>query len=315
MEWIIQSVAVILAFLLALLKSVRFAPSSVSGTELARQAMAGNEYARSEQERRMLIPSFEAIINLKVIVLTVLLASVVIASRPGWAGGLLFLLYLLLVQVVVVYGWVRNLAHRVQMMLERRPRMVAKIAPYVRFMAPRKAEQTAATLASREELRELIKNDGQLLSKAEKARLLGAFDFGGQLISDAMVPAEDIITVDINDTIGPVLLDRLHKAEHNIFVAVKNDLRHVKGLLYMHDLVPLDPDLKKVKDAVRPTVPYLPVDAPLEAVLGAAVATGRQLFLVCNTEGEVKGLITLADALKSLNGQRVAKQMPGFSAK
>jgi CBS domain containing-hemolysin-like protein len=311
MEWVIQCGAIGLSFLLAAVLSLRYDPNGLSEFELQRQVNAGEEAAKAEQARRVLLPIYIALRSFKEIVITVGLGILLLATQPVWLGGLLLIVYIFAARMVAAQGWLSPWLWRLQMTTERNhQKHVQKIAPFVGWLTPKKVFANDAGVASRDELRQLIATDSTLLAPDDKARLLGAFDFGTLTVADAMVARDDIATVDIKETVGPVLLDRLHKANHRIFVVVKKDVDHIKGLLYMHDLTPLHPDLKDVKDAVRPTVHYLPVKASLQDVLAASLLTGRQLFIIVDKDGTTKGLITLADALRYLCGEPLPSAAP-----
>lgn len=301
---------------MALVTALRFAPNGLSEFELRRLAVAGEHPAIVEEKRREILPVLGVLRNIKQIVLTVLLLWLLCATHEVWAGLLLGLAFLLLAYIMATLGWLAKPALALQKKLEA---FVSKHRKYFLAMfgwltAKRPLQEDMVGIASRDELRSIIANDTRLLTLQDKARLLGAFDFGSLLVADAMVPRDKIVTVESSETVGPVMLDRLHKDEHNVYVAIKKDIDHIKGFLYMRDLTPLDPDIKEVADAMRPTVHYLPANAPLQDVLSASLSTGRQLFMVVDEEGKTRGLITLADALQYLNGEPIPK-VDGVSTK
>lgn len=311
MEWVIQCGAIGLSLLLVVVLSLRYDPNGLSEFELQRQVNAGDEAAKAEQIRRTLLPTYMALRTFKEAILTVTLAALLLTTLPVWLGSLIFLLHIFVTRAIAAQGWLSAWLWPMQVTAERKYRRhIQKVAPLLRWLAPKKVFASDAGVASRDELRQLIATDSTLLAPDDKARLLGAFDFGTLSVADAMVSRDDIATVDIKETIGPVLLDKLHKANHRIFVVVKKDIDHIKGLLYMHDLTPLHPDLKDVKDAVRATVHYLPVKASLQDVLVASLMTGRQLFIAVDKDGMTKGLITLADALRYLCGEPLPTAAP-----
>ncbi len=309
MELFILFVALLGSICLALVTAVRFAPNGLSEFELRRLAVAGDHLAVTEEKRREILPTLGVLRNIKQIILTILLLWLLCATHEVWAGILLGLMFLLLSYVVATLGWLAKPSLICQKKLEA---FVSKhrkyfLATFGWLAAKRPLQEDMVGIASRDELRSIIANDTRLLAPQDKARLLGAFDFGSLLVADAMVPRDKIITVESSETVGPLMLDRLHKDEHNVYVVIKKNIDHIKGFLYMHDLTPLDPDIKEVEDAMRPTVHYLPANAPLQDVLSASLSTGRQLFIAVDDEGKTKGLITLADALKYLNGEPVPK--------
>lgn len=310
MEWVIQLAAVATGILLSVVWAWRLDPNNLSEFELHRQINAGHGAAKAEQQRRLLLPTYQALRSLKEIILVVVLAMLLVPTHP-WFGGVLFFAYLCGARAAAAQGWFGGWVGKIQAWYERRfSGYVQKLAPFLIFLAPKKVFAADTSIASRDELRQLIATDTTLLSPDDKARLLGAFDFGTLTVADAMVERDHIVTVSAKETVGPLLLDRLHKANHRVFVVIKKDIDHIQGLLYMHDLTPLHPDIKEVKDALRPTVHYVHAQAPLQDILGASLLTGRQLFIAVDDQGATKGLITLADALRFLCGQALPSAAP-----
>lgn len=308
MEWLIQFVAIILSLLLAAVKSMRYQPNSLSEFELARQVKAGDTAAITEQERRALLPTYLALQYTKEVAISVILAMLLLSTYQSAVGALLTALYFAAAYSIAARGWLNDFVYGLQRKAEPFiSKYVIKMSPAFKWLAPKPGAGRRGGFQSRDELRQLIRDDEKLLDAHDKARLLGVFDFGSLVVADAMVPADQIKTVEAKETVGPLLLDRLHKDGHNMFPVIKKDINHVQGWLYMSDLMTPHPDLKHVKDALRPTVHYLPVNAPLQDVLAASLQTGRQLFVAVDDEGKTKGMISLGDALSYLNGQPLAK--------
>jgi CBS domain containing-hemolysin-like protein len=308
MEWLIQFFAIILSLLLAAVKSMRYQPNALSEFELERQVKAGNAQAISEQERRALLPTYLALQYAKEVAISVILAVLLLSTYQSAVGAFLTALYFAAAYSIAARGWLSGWVNGLQRRVEPNiTNFVVKATPAFKWLAPKSGAHGGGGFQSRDELRQLIRDDEKILDQHDKARLLGAFDFGSLVVADAMVPADQIKTVEAKETVGPVLLDRLHKDGHNMFPVIKKDIDHIQGWLYMSDLVTPHPDLKHVKDAVRPTVHYLPVNAPLQDVVAASLQTGRQLFVAVDEDGKTKGMISLADALTFLNGEPFAK--------
>jgi len=302
-EIIILLVGLILAIFIAFVKTFNLSVSSLSEFELQRLRESGDKAAARELNRRLLEPTLEAAKNLKVMILSVALVAILVTCLPVWLGIIASLVFLVLVEVAAAKGWFARAAVSFQAKFDRQ--LIAylkKISKILAFMQPQ-TKGGEFSLNSIDELKQLIAGDAGVLSNGEKAQLLGALQFDQTKISDVMVQREQITTVGINETVGPLLLDRLHKAGHNIYPVVDKNLDHLKGLLYMSDLVPLDPDLKEVKDALRPNIHYLSADAKLTEVIDESIKTGRQLFLVKNSASKIVGLIILKDVLKILMGK------------
>lgn len=307
MEWFIWSVAGLIVIAIGLIESFGFKPSSLSQTELERRVERGDVAAKHELNKRAMLPLYYGLVRLKITVLVVGLVGILASFYQLWIALLASLGLLLFVGVVVAMGWLSGAAKWLQPKIEKHIwRVVSAGAPVFRLFAPRGNGGGETTFASKDELKQMIERDVSVLTPDEKTRLIASMHFSGKTVADAMVSASKIATVNQSETVGPLLLDKLHKMGHNVIVVVGRNLDSVKGLLYMSDLVPLDPEIQTVKDALRPKVIYLPAKAPISAVLAASLKTGKQLFLVAN-KGKVVGLITLADALEHLLGNRLAK--------
>lgn len=303
MEWLVQAIALALTLLLAVVKSMHFAPSTTSQAELERQSKRGNNHATHELTRRAYVPLLIAAQRLKELILVVGTTTLLVGTFTVWPGLLLASLYIAGAEMAASRGWLQAFAHSLQPLAERHfIALVRPVAWLLKPFAPRTVNGDTLYIASRDELVDLIQTDTAVLTAEEKQRLLGSLHFGYLTVSDAMVPRDNLATVDIVETVGPVLLDRLHKVGHNVFVVIKKDVDHIKGLLYMRDLVPLDPNIATVKDAMRPTVHYIAATAPLAAILGASLQSGRQLFIVVDDQANTLGLITLRDVVAKLLG-------------
>lgn len=303
MEWLVQCTALVLALFLAMTKSLRYEPSGLSDFELAARVKKGDTLAMREQQRRELLPTFMALRTFKTLALSIFLVALLVATHPIWIGIILAFAYYLLAEVAAAKQWLRRPVARVQQKAEALAwKIIQKVRPFVALLAPKLLSVAGGAIGSKQELQHLIATDSSLLSSDEKARLLAAFEFESLTIADIMVPRDKIVTVDISETVGPVLLDRLHKQKHEIFVVVKKDLDHVKGLLYMSDIATPHPDLNTVKDAVRAKVITLSGNAPLNEVLSASVKTGKQLFIIVDKDEKTIGLVTLKDVLAKVTG-------------
>lgn len=310
MEILVWFVVLLAATILVVVESVRLLPNTLSQAELERRANAGDKAAKRELQKRTLLPLYYGLQRLKVTVVVLLLIGLLTVIYPAWLALVFGLGLLLLVGVAVAQGWLGGIARWLQPKIEPHIFKLIKAGrPLFAIFAPRtNGVGVQSTFASKEELKQMIDQDMTVLDQDEKLRLVAALSLGNKAVADAMVSRDKIVTVGQNETVGPLLLDTLHKAGHNIVVVIGKDIDNVKGLLYMSDLVPLDPEIKTIKDAMRNKVLYLPASAPLVNVLGASLKTGRQLFLVAD-KGRVAGLITLDDALEHLLGSRAVKDV------
>ncbi len=302
MEWFIQGLALLITLFLAVVKSLHYVPAKTSDFELSRLAEQGDTRAQAELQRHHMLPILIALQRLKEVLLVALLATLLLGTHEAWAGLLLCAGYLLIAELAAARGWVTSIAGYLQGAIEKRMvQPASKFASVVRPFAPQFRAHTIH-LSSRSELQQLIAADDHVLNSEDKARVLGALHFSDHTIAGIMVPRSRIVTVDADETVGPVLLDRLHKSGFNVYPVVKKDLNSLQGLLYVRDILEPAPEVTKVKDALRPGVYYLPESAPLAVVLSSSLQSGRQLFIVVGDNGNITGLVTLRDALVKLLG-------------
>lgn len=311
MEIVIQLTAAVLTLLLAVVKSFQYATNGVSGFELQRKAQAGDPHAVAEVQRRAVLPTLKGLQYFKEIIISVGIAGLLIGAHGPVTGTLLTVVYFFAAYLIGVRGWLNKPVRSLESKLEPTLlRWAAALMPFMRFMTPKPQDEAGNVLASREEMAFLIQSDTRVLKAEEKDRLIAALKSADLTIADIMVKRDDIAFVKSSETVGPVLLDKLHKAGHKVFVVVKKDIDDIKGWLYMSDATSGHPDIKTVKDATRSRVYYVSEHAPAETVVATALATGRQMFIVVNAAGETRGLVTLGDVLAKLYGKPIADIEP-----
>jgi len=135
------------------------------------------------------------------------------------------------------------------------------------------------------------------LAVAEKA-----LAFGDKKVSDVLIPRSQAKTVKSSDTIGPILLDELHKSGYSYFPVIEGKSEKVVGILYIEDAI----DAKhggKVSSIMHEKVRYVHEDFSLSQVLQAWVKTRQHLFIVVNNFKELVGIVTARDILEQVLGE------------
>ena len=127
-----------------------------------------------------------------------------------------------------------------------------------------------------------------------------ALTFGDYTVSDIITPKKLVKSVVANDTVGPVLIDELHKShqEHILvrdtpkgdFVGTLNYKRlniHASG---------------QVKDYMNPAINYVHEDDDLGEALRTFMATNNTTYVVVNNAEEYVGIVTIESILRQLMG-------------
>ena len=130
--------------------------------------------------------------------------------------------------------------------------------------------------------------------------------FGDKTVAKIMTPLSKVKTVGANDTIGPLLMDELHKSGFSRFPVVKDTAKsaplQIVGTLYLNDLVGYEGG-GKVKDLASNKVDFINEDSNLREALGAFLKTHHHLMIVVNSFEEVVGMLSLEDVLNQIIGK------------
>jgi len=298
---------------LILLRSLRFRASGLSQFELNRRLASHDDSVRSIIDRERVLPLLGALQLLASGLVAVLLVALATLAYGVLLGAILSLPLLYLAEFV---GTRQRAQKTTTRLLGRFEPQFLRLAETLRgLLTPLvslRGMTSSQAFYSKEELSELIANDSSILSADEKKLLQQGLKFESVKIGDVMTPRSVIDTVEVNETLGPVVLDRLHKTGHSRFPVIDRDLDHVVGMLFLHDLVPLDPKLKRARDGMSHKVYYVHQDRNLEHALHAFLRTKHHLFIVVNDFSEVVGLVTIEDCLEQILGRKIVDEFDAY---
>jgi CBS domain containing-hemolysin-like protein len=163
-------------------------------------------------------------------------------------------------------------------------------------------------LYSKQDLVELLRHQkGQLDNRISKDELLiaqSALEFGDLLVRDIMTPKRVMKTVNAQDSVGPALMDELHKSGHSRFPVYEDAKDNFVGILFMRDVVGAKAG-GMVKNLMTKQVYYAHDEDTLLETLQAFIKTHNHMFLVVNSFEEVVGVVTLEDVLEKIIGKQI----------
>jgi CBS domain containing-hemolysin-like protein len=159
-------------------------------------------------------------------------------------------------------------------------------------------------LFEREDLIELIEqqqwqNDSRITPE-ELEIVKRALTFEDYKVADILVSRKKVKTVLATDTVGPILIDELHKSGQDYVL-----VRDKKGGMVVGTLEFKRLNLQsqgKVGDLMTPNVYYIHEDDNLSQALHAFFATNHSLFVVVNSFEEYVGIVSVENILKQLLG-------------
>ncbi len=141
------------------------------------------------------------------------------------------------------------------------------------------------------------------LSAQELEIVKRALSFDDYKVRDVLTPRKQVKTVLADDTVGPILIDELHKS-HQSFVLVREKAAKGKGVI-VGTLEYNKLDLKstgKVQDVMNHTLYYAHENDSLREAFQAFFATNSPMFVVVNSFEEYVGIITVKAMLHQLLG-------------
>lgn len=298
--------------IIAALRSLELRPTDISQFELTRRAKKNDKQALWRQKRDLQLPNIIALRHALEVLLVVAFIGLCVGGYGLVNGLVITFIALLVLPLATKLQPLRALANDVYQKYEPKVVDVAqKGHPVLRWLQQRHIVPTQKVY-SQDEFLHLARSSAGIFSSQDLTLLENGLAFREKVVKDIMTPLSVIDSVAINDVVGPVILNELHKTGHSRFPVVQDDINHVVGMLYLHDLVPLDTKKKTVKDAMRPEVFFVRHDQTLEHALHAFLRTHHHLFIVVNEYRETVGLLSLEDVIEALLGRKIVDEFDAF---
>lgn len=170
----------------------------------------------------------------------------------------------------------------------------------------RRGSLVRTAVESRDELLNIIeKLPPHVASEDEKRILRAGVKFDGKTVRDIMIDASDIKSIDVRETLGPLVQDDLYKTGHSYFPVVDGHIDRIVGVLCTRELLSVDGHkTPHVRDEMRRDVLRVEDDLGLEQLLESLIETDNRLAIVTG-KGKTLGLVSLGDVVSKLIGRDV----------
>jgi CBS domain containing-hemolysin-like protein len=142
---------------------------------------------------------------------------------------------------------------------------------------------------------------GNRMSPHDLERTERALVFTDRKVLDVLKPRKEAYLVDGDETIGPILLDTLHKQHQSSFLVYKGDKEDIVGSLTLSDAINAKHG-GRVLDLIRNDVTFVNEDFDLGQALRALRQTNQVVAVVINNFEEFVGVLTLDMVLQELLG-------------
>jgi CBS domain containing-hemolysin-like protein len=306
---------------LALLKSIFLYKvyNSVPSHELKRRARSGDRRAAALYKVAVFQPALNIIFWLTGTAAAVILV-IWSANTNIWlaAGVVIVTAWLLIWAKFSVDSWAGRLTASftplslwIVTLLNPLAKLLAKLFP--------STAKVHTDLYEKKDLLELLtKQNKQVDNRIEEIDLKiahSAMTFGDKTVGSIMTPQRQVKVVGTNDTVGPLLMDELHKSGFSRFPVVKDTHKtaalEVVGTLYLNDLIGYEGN-GKVKDLAKRKVYFINEDCNLRQSLNAFLRTHHHLLIVVNSFEEMVGIITLEDVLEQIIGKQIIDEFDNY---
>ncbi len=234
----------------------------------------------------------------------------------------------LLVALVLVWGgfvWIpsgdltgfgvwlaRTLAGPLAWLLDRLNPLLTHVVGFVR----KHRHITVHTgLYQKSDLVELLQMQKDLpdnrIAAGEIDLLTHALSFGDKLVGDVLIPKRVVTVVNAEDTIGPILMEELHKSGHSRFPVYDGKKDNIVGVLYLRDLI-MNKRKGSLRGVMKPELQFVHEEFTLYQTLQAFIKTKQHLFLVVNGFEEFVGIITIEDVLEQMTGKVIMDEFDSY---
>jgi Mg2+/Co2+ transporter CorB len=155
-----------------------------------------------------------------------------------------------------------------------------------------------------EELRTVL-HEGARIPKSRQNMLLGVVDLERVAVDDIMVPRDEIVGIDIEDSIAQIM-SQIANAQHTRLPVFRDNINNVLGILHLRRTTKFIAPGTFTKEDLMQQVrePYfVPAGTPLHTQLFNFQQVKRRVALVVDEYGDIQGIVTLEDILEEIVGE------------
>lgn len=282
--------------------------SHLSHYELKRRAKNGNGEAIKKLRREKVLDAVEALQNVKISALLVLLTIVLVVAFGWFFGIIIALIIALTYEVLASFELVSRPA---QKLYEKHEATILGFIekhekPFRIFGT--KHHELITSVHSKDELAHVI-SKAYFLDENEKQALASNLHFSAKKVKDIMSPKENIASIGKNEMLGPLVLDQLHKTGHSSFPVFDGSPDKIVGILNIKDVVSLkDKQSHMVKTIMDTHVHKISEDQSVEDVLADFLHHRSHLLIVVDENEKTVGVVSLQGVVKTILGRAVKNE-------
>jgi len=184
--------------------------------------------------------------------------------------------------------------------------LINRIANSLMTVVGLNPEVTESLPLSREELRTIVLEAGNLIPMRHQRMLISILDLENITVDEIMVPRNDIAGIDINDSSDDII-EQISNCQHTRLPVYRDSIDNIVGILHVRSFprILADKDDFSSEDLVAFTKePYfVPLGTPLHIQLRNFQRQKIRMGLVVDEYGDIQGIVTLEDILEEIVGE------------
>jgi len=157
---------------------------------------------------------------------------------------------------------------------------------------------------SRDEIQDLLQEDGSVFEPEEKEMLAGVLEVAETQVRDVMIPRSQMVVIEKEQTLEE-MLRVIVDSGHSRFPVIGEDRDEVLGILLAKDLLRFFSNAAerelRIEKYLRP-VAVIPESKRLNALLKEFRDSHNHMAIVVDEYGGVSGLLTIEDVLEEIVG-------------
>ena len=276
--------------------------SRLSDFELNRRIKEGDKSAVRTQRRQKLLPRLLALKSiLTVVALAIAIVCTIYLVGPLY-GTLLSLVLVVVSPIFSRFSWLHSLIQKMWNNYEPKLIKAAASLTILQLLAI-KTDISTRKISSKEELSQVIAGSQSIIDSKQIERLQSVLGFSSLTVGDVMHAIDKVKTINENETLGPLVLDELHRSGGREFPVTKKDSEEIIGVLSIDSDIGLDAAKSSVREAMDKVVYFIDEERDLESALNGFLQTGRHLFIVVGEQDKTVGVLNLNDVMAALLGK------------
>ncbi len=168
-----------------------------------------------------------------------------------------------------------------------------------------KDKKNTFELLTKDEIKTIIKESSYKIPKFYEEMIVNLLDLEKVKVEDAMIPRNEIFSVDITNEIN-IITKNILDCKHTRVPVYENDLNNLKGFLHKRKVIEILKDGEITKDKILNNLSaayFIPEDTSLLSQLITFKKEKKRIGCVVDEYGDVKGIVTLDDILEEIVGE------------